>query len=87
MTTVASKLDAVIEEEMGGLNNALRCCLYVVDGQLRRTLLIVSPLDDGSHDITAIVATKLDIALVGCASRRLNLAVKKFLTDLEPLLQ
>ncbi|OWY91017.1 LOW QUALITY PROTEIN: hypothetical protein PHMEG_00040574 [Phytophthora megakarya] len=36
---------------------------------------------------TSIIATKLGIPLIDCASHRFNLAVKKFLTDYEPLLQ
>ncbi|KAE9014157.1 hypothetical protein PR003_g12305 [Phytophthora rubi] len=92
--------------------------LYVVGGRLQRTLLALSPLDQGSQDAAAhielfrnvlavykktvdmvqyIVAdncninrsidTKLGIPLVGCASHRFKLAVNKFVTEHELLLQ
>ncbi|KAE9319434.1 hypothetical protein PF008_g18272 [Phytophthora fragariae] len=92
--------------------------LYVVGGRLQRTLLALSPLDQGSQDAAAhielfrnvlavynktvdmvqfIVAdncninrsidTKLSIPLFGCASHRFKLAVNKFVTEHELLLQ
>ncbi|KAG3189857.1 hypothetical protein PC128_g11571 [Phytophthora cactorum] len=113
--TVAPNLGSVISEEMG---DEIGVILYTVDGRLRRTLLVVSPLDDGNQDADAhialfrnvldvynktidvirflvadncntnrSIATKLGVPLVGCASHLFNLAVKKFLTEHETLLQ
>ncbi|KAG3117837.1 hypothetical protein PI125_g3415 [Phytophthora idaei] len=130
MITVATKLGAVIAEEMGivfgvmydgWIHGTMHFVAvygqYVVGGQLRRTLLAVSPLDERSQDADAHIAllcnvlavynktidmilflvadncstnhsivNKLGIQLVGCASHRFNLAVKKFLTEHEDLL-
>ncbi|KAG2778015.1 hypothetical protein PC116_g22924 [Phytophthora cactorum] len=130
MITVATKLGAVITEEMGivfgvmcdGWTHGIMHFVaiygqYVVGGQLRRTLLVMSPPDERSRDgdahiallrnVLAVynktidvilflvadncstnhsIANKLGIPLVGCASHRFNLAVKKFLTEHEDLL-
>ncbi|KAG3106354.1 hypothetical protein PI124_g14883 [Phytophthora idaei] len=128
---VATKLIAVIAEEMGivfgvmydgwahgTMHFAAVYGLYVVGGQLRQTLLVVSPLDEGSQDADAhiplfrnvlafffnktidmilflvpdncstdhSIANKLGTPLVGCASHRFILVVKKLLTEHEDLL-
>ncbi|KAG6966181.1 hypothetical protein JG687_00005010 [Phytophthora cactorum] len=51
--TVAPNLGSVISEEMG---DEIGVILYTVDGRLRRTLLVVSPLDDGNQDADAHIA-------------------------------
>ncbi|KAG3111562.1 hypothetical protein PI124_g9339 [Phytophthora idaei] len=67
--TVASNLGSVISEEMGDeigvmydgwsygtMHYIAVYSLYIVDGRLRRTLLVVSPLDDGNQDADAHIA-------------------------------
>ncbi|KAG6611757.1 RWD domain-containing protein 3 [Phytophthora cinnamomi] len=93
MITVAAKLGFVIGEEMGNLFGLLFdgwshgtthfigvYALYVAVDMIQ---FIVADNCNTNRSI----ATKLGVPLVGCASHRFNLAVKKFLTEHEPLLQ
>ncbi|EGZ13114.1 hypothetical protein PHYSODRAFT_407182, partial [Phytophthora sojae] len=51
-----------------------------------KTLDMVGFLVGDNCNTNLSIATKMGVPLVGCASHRLNLAVKKFLAPYEPLL-